>query len=154
MEDLADLNNRFGIPCQTQDSHCQWEPRQVFCLGQWSRLFECHRPSLTDLNLSCFHLGVTSVIRFNWSDAVAHLWPNLSQVGIYSNLVTMQQINSITQQLMKFHHLKKYVIPLKLRRDGCLSPLDEIKRIGSTLLAGLSIQTCEGNSLLMSCRYQ
>jgi hypothetical protein len=109
---------------------------------------------LTDLNLSCFHLGVTSVTRFNWSDAVAHLWPNLSQVGIYSNLVTMQQINSITQQLMKFHHLKKYVIPLKLRRDGCLSPLDEIKRIGSTLLAGLSIQTCEGNSLLMSCRYQ
>jgi hypothetical protein len=52
------------------------------CLGDWSRLFECHRPSMTLLTLTCSHIGVYSTSSFSWND-VPSLWPHLQELRLY-----------------------------------------------------------------------
>ena len=54
------------------------------CLGYWSRLFECPRPSLIKWTGFCSHLGFPSVSRFDWSD-VPLMWPNMKEFGFYNN---------------------------------------------------------------------
>ena len=49
------------------------------CLGNWSRLFECPRPSLTSLYLACPHFGIVDRSPFNWID-IPRLFPNLQEL--------------------------------------------------------------------------
>ena len=51
------------------------------CLGQWSRHFECHRPSLTNLSSNCFHIGLPTVSPLNWAET-PNLWPNLRELAL------------------------------------------------------------------------
>ena len=52
------------------------------CLGDWSRLFECHRPSLTLLTLACSHVGISSMNQSSWND-VTTFWPKLQELRLY-----------------------------------------------------------------------
>jgi hypothetical protein len=89
------------------------------CLDYWSRLFECHRPSLTKLKLSCFHIGLSSMSPFNWSDAPV-LWPNLKELGLLNTreCTTLDPLRSITPHLKEFQKLEKLlVVPIDFRRE-------------------------------------
>jgi hypothetical protein len=49
------------------------------CLGLWSPIFECHRPTFTTLNVICIHIGVPNQSEFEWGD-VPKLWPNIREL--------------------------------------------------------------------------
>ena len=72
------------------------------CLGQWSRLFECHRPLMTDVTLNCFHFGLPTLSRFNWSD-IPELWPNLRQLIFSDGPSTLNALRFIVPLLNEFH---------------------------------------------------
>jgi len=114
------------------------------CMGQWSRLFECHRPLLTELKLTCFHFGLPSVSRFNWNEAPT-LWPNLQQLGLYGgNRMAVKALESITVRLNDFKHLEKLIVSRdKLTGYGLpeLSPVEILVRTGHPLPTGLHVQT-------------
>ena len=80
------------------------------CLGYWSRLFECHRPSLAKCYVKCFHLGLASVSQFNWSDA-PNMWPNLKELGC----ATFNTLKSIAPHLNEFQHPENIIVPNKIR---------------------------------------
>jgi hypothetical protein len=53
------------------------------CLGYWSFLFECQRPSLTKLKVNCSHIGLASTCQFN-DGHLSNLWPNLKKFQVYN----------------------------------------------------------------------
>ena len=86
------------------------------CLDHWSRLFECHRPSLTSLQLSCCHFGLPSMSQFNWDDT-PRLWPNLMQLTLigsclvsYFNFNLAKVMDQIVPQLQHFKNFQKLVV--------------------------------------------
>ena len=115
----------------------------VTCLGYWSRLFECHRPNLIELDLSCSHIGLRSVSQFDWSDA-PNLWPNLEILKFYCNESesTANALKSIAPHLSEFQHLRNLAIPTVIRTNGgvVLSPLDFLARTGHPLPIGLCVR--------------
>jgi len=50
------------------------------CLGQWSRVFECHRPSLVSVRLACPHFNIPSRSRLKWNN-LSNIWPNLRHLA-------------------------------------------------------------------------
>ena len=136
-EVLADCSNRF-LP--------KLKKLEIFgrSIGQWSRLFECHRPLLTELKLTCFHFGLPSTNRFNWNDAPT-LWPNVQQLGLYGgNRTAVKALESIAVRLNDFKHLEKLIVSRdKLTGYGLpeLSPLEILVRTGHPLPVGLHFQT-------------
>lgn len=114
------------------------------CIGQWSRLFECHRPLLTELKLTCFHLGFPSLCQFKWSDA-PNLWPNLRQLGLYGGRKTMKALESIALHLNYFNNLEKLIVQRDMYTGFGLpelSPVDVlVQPYHPPLPAGLHVQT-------------
>ena len=51
------------------------------CLGKWSPLFECYRPSLEKFIPACLHFGMTDRSPFKWND-IPQLFPNFSCLSI------------------------------------------------------------------------
>jgi hypothetical protein len=124
-EVMADCGNRFLPKLKKLEvMNC--------CLGQWSRLFECQRPSLIELKLNCFHLGLAGVSRANWSDAPNLLWPYLRLLGINNaERITIYTLKSIAPLLNDFEHLEKLIIPreIYLLNRG-ISSLGVLKQTG------------------------
>ena len=114
------------------------------CLGQWSRLFECHRPLMTDVTLNCFHFGLPTLSRFNWSD-IPELWPNLRQLKFSDGPSTLNALRFIVPLLNEFHHLENFIVPrnisLSLEIVGLLT-FDILEQTGhSSIPIGLNVQT-------------
>jgi len=107
------------------------------CLFEWSRLFECHhRPSLTELDLACYHVGLPSASQINWSDTPI-FWPNLQRLkfsdrGLFSAHTILNNIKSMTPHLNRFYRLEELVVP---RLDACF----ELQDISCILPTGLLI---------------
>ena len=81
------------------------------CLGKWSRLFDCHRPSLKILNFTCSHIGFPLASPFKWSDT-PNLWPNLRELTLYNyELCTVSTLKSLVPHLERFMHLEKLILP-------------------------------------------
>ena len=78
------------------------------CLGDWSRLFECNRPSLNTLFLSCSHIGIASKSPFNWED-IPNLWPNLQ--CLHLDKTTGLTVNKLRDIIPLFHHLAALSLP-------------------------------------------
>lgn len=74
------------------------------CLGPWSRLFECYRPTLTTLRLACSHIGVPSKTRYNWCD-IPDLWPNLEKL-YFDNMAGMS-IATLKEIIPRFKNLEQ-----------------------------------------------
>jgi hypothetical protein len=88
------------------------------CLGQSSALFETSRPSLTLLNLSCVHIGISSASNFCCED-IPGLWPNLETLSICSARgLTLEKFQHVIPQLVK---LKELELPSE---DMCRSDED------------------------------
>ena len=106
------------------------------CLGYWSRLFDCRRPSLTKLRLNCSHLGLPSMTRLNWSDA-PDLWPNLTEVRFLNGegCATLNTLKSIAPHLNGFQNLRDLVIAkrLALAEDVSMSSLEVLTQTGHPL---------------------
>ena len=101
------------------------------CLFEWSRLFKCHhRPSLTELDLACYHVGLPSASQINWSDTPI-FWPNLRRLK-FSDFDGYRNIESITPHLNRFYRLEELVVP---RFDAFFS----LEDISCFLPAGLLI---------------
>ena len=135
---LVDLANSFLPKLKTLST-------KYTCFGQWSRLFECHRPSLTKLTVSCFHFGLPYASRFNWEDS-PNLWPSLKELGIRNNDASlMSLLHSIAPLLTNFIHLKTLVVPRYWygHRSVSLSfdTLDEMKNLN--LPVALSVTTMD-----------
>ena len=72
------------------------------CLGDWSSLFECHRPLLTHLSFSCSHIGIASKSPlFDWHN-IAEMWPNVQSLAFKNvfNLTVDKLSVIITQNLL------------------------------------------------------
>lgn len=69
------------------------------CLGQWSPLFECHRPGLLIFSSACPHFGVPSRGIFRWTD-VPELWPGLQKLNLSTRQgLTVDMLREIVFQL-------------------------------------------------------
>ena len=125
------------------------------CSGQWSRLFEYHRPYLKSLTLSCPHIGLPSVSQFSWDDTPS-LWPNLTVLTLNSGLYTMDTINSLSPHLHKFLHLEKLVLPKSVYKGQQihLSTVNFLSQTGHPLPNGLRV-LIDPNIVhyLCNCRY-
>ena len=107
----------------------------VTCLGDWSSLFECPRPLLTNLSLSCSHIGIASKSPlFDWHN-IPEMWPNLQSLTILSTLnLTLDKLQTILN-LKKFETV---VLPSKIFKqsvDGI--GIEETMRKISRLLLGI-----------------
>jgi hypothetical protein len=92
------------------------------CFGEWSPLFECHRPLLTVLLLSCPHLG--------WID-VPLLWPNLRDLRIYKGEgLTVEVLYKIAAQLK---HLQKLKLPSNILVSNSEEEVQRFKDFASQL---------------------
>ena len=131
------------------------------CLGQWSRLFECHRPALTELSLSCSHIGLPSVSRFNWSDTASYLWPNLRHLSLrnFHSPKLFKLLKSIVPHLVGFNDLEKLILPTECRIPSLvhgmvsISTMNAVAQLGHTLPVGLCIQTDERVHNISHCPY-
>ena len=85
--------------------------KSASCLGEWSPLFECHRPSLTLLILACPHLGLATRSKFNWPDAPL-LWPNLRNLKVAKcDGLTVDMLREVVPQ---WEHLDEFILPLSI----------------------------------------
>ena len=131
------------------------------CLGQWSRLFECHRPALTELSLSCSHIGLPSVSRFNWSDTASYLWPNLRHLSLrnFHSPKLFKLLKSIVPHLVGFNDLEKLILPTECRIPSLvhgmvsISTMNAVAQLGHPLPVGLCIQTDELVHNISHCPY-
>ena len=73
------------------------------CFGEWSRLFECYRPLLTKLKLSCSHIGVPSKNVFSWQN-IPILWPHLKE--LYFNNTSGLSVEMVSQIFPRFAYLE------------------------------------------------
>ena len=82
------------------------------CLGDWSSLFECPRPLLTHLILSCSHIGIESKSPlFDWHN-IPEMWPNLQYLAILNTLnLTLDKLKGI---LILLNKLKEAHLPSKI----------------------------------------
>ena len=138
---LADCSNRF-LPKLKKLEYLNT------CLGQWSRLFECHRPALTELSLTCSHIGLPFVSQFNWNDATSYLWPNLRHLSLrhYDSFTLLKLLKSIVPHLGGFQHLKKFILPTTLiipighGRVVNIFTMDALAQMGHPLPIGLRVR--------------
>ena len=89
------------------------------CLGSWSPLFECQRPTLTKLKLRCPHLGIASTSRYDWID-IPQLFPNLRKLYIKQGLgLTVEIYEEITTNLnhLEFALLPRHNVNTQLKRQ-------------------------------------
>ena len=117
------------------------------CPVQWSKVFECHRPFLTELSVSCLHIGTGDGLN-GWYQ-VNILWPNLRQLIFYEyGTATLNMIRSIAPYLWQFQHLKELRLPNK-------SAMDALIESGISLPPGLRVKTSGGSSVQTSgtCRF-
>ena len=113
----------------------------VTCLGYWSRLFECPRPSLIKWTGFCSHLGFPSVSRFDWSDAPL-MWPNMKKFGFYNNhgSAPVNTFKSLAPYLNEFQHLEKLLVPAVISESWISFPvLDILAQTGHPLPVGVRI---------------
>ena len=121
---------------------------KVTCLGYWSRLFECHRPSLVKLRLNCSHIGLSSVSRYDWSDTPS-LWPNLKELGLLDNESNspLNALKSISPHLNEFQHLQKLIVSATTPSQiGFMSTSYVTAQIGHPLPIGLRVEIWESHS--------
>ena len=124
------------------------------CFGHWSRLFECHRPSLSALHLTYCHIGRSSMGQFNWDDT-PNLWPNLQKLELFqAGHQTRKLLKKIVPQLKEFKNFKKLVVPetTAILSAGEAFPLggnqinqriktkDLIAQIGNDFITGICIE--------------
>ena len=74
------------------------------CVGKWSCLFECPRPSLTSLYLACPHFGMTDRSPFNWID-IPQLFPNLQHLHFDKSAAGLS-LEILGHFVPKLKHLK------------------------------------------------
>jgi len=79
------------------------------CLGPWSPLFECFRPSLTDIGLGCAHIG-TSRSQFNWIE-VPNLWPNLREMTLLDTRFNRFAWACLREIFSQFKNLRSLTLP-------------------------------------------
>ena len=153
VHDLVDIDKDFDLQNSLADISSHFLPKlktlKIFhCFGQWSRLFECRRPSLTKVILICSHIGVPHTSLYKWHD-VPKLWPNLRELGLrgYSHY-TLKALKGIAPFLNEFHHLKKIIVPVELPTGDLeedhydkLLPLDVLVQAGHPLPASLCVET-------------
>ena len=106
-------SHRFGIDAENQFlPSLENLKTSETCFGDWSSLFECPRPSLTHLILSCSHIGIASKSPlFDWHN-IPEMWPNLQYLAILSTLnLTLDKLDVILNQ---FNKLKLVILPTKV----------------------------------------
>ena len=99
-------------PCLIDDANVQFLPSLErlttlsTCLGDWSSLFECSRPLLTELSLFCSHIGVASKSPlFDWHN-IPKMWPNLRALIILNaSKLTLDKLKGILNLLNKLEGL-------------------------------------------------
>ena len=78
------------------------------CLGQWSLLLECHRPSLVLVRLACPHFEIASRSHWKWSD-IPNVWPNLRRLT-FDNTERLEQ-NVLFEFIPKLKRLQLLTLP-------------------------------------------
>ena len=115
------------------------------CLGECSPLFECHRPSLTALILSCSHIGISST-PLNWED-IPDLWPNLESLHLdKTSGLSIKMVSQILPRLVHLQTLGLLQSMLSSAEDRCLAqmigrlhkPLDVFYRNSCSAINGFS----------------
>ena len=124
--DSLDLSSSSLIsrprPCLIDDVNIQFLPSlerlgtRATCLGDWSSLFECPRPLLTHLFLSCSHIGIESKSPlFDWHN-IPEMWPNLQVLYILSTLnLTLDKLDVILNQ---FNKLQRVCVPSSIKTQS------------------------------------
>ena len=108
------------------------------CLGTcWGKVFECKRPTLIELHLSCFHIGFYQEGNdLTWED-LPKLWSNLRHLSVNSPNpgLTVEKLSEIVPQFQHLTKLQLSKFMLRQAKDKQMAwdLTDELEKRATTL---------------------
>ena len=150
-------SHRFGIDAENQFlPSLENLKTSKTCFGDWSSLFECPRPSLTHLILSCSHIGIASKSPlFDWHN-IPEMWPNLQVLVILSNSnLTLDKLEvSLNFEQLQFVMFPSTIFNQSVNQIGIEETMNKVstlllaRKSDGTISSTLSLMFIGGPSII------